>query len=326
MSNLIATVIFYNDAELLEQSLKSIKDSGLDSIAIDGRFREFDKENKLYSTDGSIDVAKKYATKFIEADASFLKDQMSKRNRYIQEIADNNYFLVLDSDEKLCGGVVDTNLKETVYSIGLQEMSRPINTSSIRVHKKRDGLMYALRHCYLFLKSEMNQKAIDKWKIEFEKLKEDTPKELIKEALQGCITHQFEYDFLSNIEGDPMLIEHYQDKRSLDRQNMDLVYMSNRLEIQLNSCIGLPVIKCDGIEDDTRVVVKYFGKVVHNDCELGKVNHGDERVTNYKYAKKLQEDYSAYSFRIVKIIETKLTGTNKIINDKLDKILRILEN
>lgn len=337
MFKLTIVCAFYQDVKLLEQMFKSIEKTGLDCIAIDGRWSEMPGES-IASTDGSIEIAKKYATKYIPADESFLKDQISKRNRYIEEIEDGDYFLVLDSDETLVGGVPDVSkLTETVYSIALTEMNRPEETTSIRIHQKRPGLMYALRHCYLFLEQDMNKKAVDLCIKAYEKDKEKIDPKIVEAALQGCLTHQYEYHFLENMQGNPMLIEHWQDTRSLERQNDDGIYMSNRLELQLNQFIKKPA---DLVEDfwslkessekynaneEDLCIVKYCGRKRFSDGELGTLESGMQSECTYGYAKKLQEDFSSFAFQIQKIIPKKMTGDNQVINKKLDRLLELTD-
>lgn len=106
---MIACVIFYNDGPLLEDSLKSLVGKVDQIIAVDGAFSDFPHE-KPYSTDGSLEIAEKYAT-VIKTKKAW-KTQVDKRNAYLKHVPDGECFIVIDADEELWGKIPhEGNLK-----------------------------------------------------------------------------------------------------------------------------------------------------------------------------------------------------------------------
>lgn len=147
-------VSFYDDAPLLRNSIDAMKQSGLTVIAVDGGYKEFLKcdktgKQKLWSTDGSIDVAKSHADFYIPAPKWGYVDQAQKRSMYFQVIEEGSYAIIIDSDEILepCN-LSKECFKEDVYNIFIKN-SESIGITT-RVYKVSPDLKYLYRHCMLY--------------------------------------------------------------------------------------------------------------------------------------------------------------------------------
>ena len=154
-----ANIIFYNDTpELLERCLKSIKNKVDYILAIDGCYTEF-PHDKCYSTDGCLDIAKKYADSIIECKKPW-KDQIHKRNAYLTDI--DGYHFILDADEELIGSI--PKLEHETYAIKIHNEKDPYH---VRFFKSSKELRYSSRHCWLrnnqkILSNNVNLENFDK--------------------------------------------------------------------------------------------------------------------------------------------------------------------
>lgn len=336
---LTACCIFYNDAELLENMFLSLKECEIQCIAIDGKFRHYPNEN-LHSTDGSIEVAKKYADLYIPADESFLENQMTKRTRYIKEISNGEYFLVIDSDEELIGGKPNTkNLTLDTYALSIQEPQRNTTSTTIRVHKKYPDLIYAIRHCYMFYENQMNKKAVEnlmniykEWQNTNYTDKNDFTKYIgerdAKLALTGCKTRRFEKNFLLNKIEEPLEIIHYPDKRKLERQNEDNIYLGNRDEINLNNFLAYPEGKPESrpypkrfgnLNDNDMVTMQYLGNTDFPDANIGTLRRKNKYKIKFSYLQQLHSDFGPSNFKIIEAHKKPVGRIEEFINDIKDK-------
>ena len=93
---LIAVYNVYNEAQYFEESLKSLKNKADKIIVVDGAYRKF-PHTIPWSTDGSIEIAKKYADKVIETKKPW-KSEIFKRNQYLIGVPGDIY-LVIDGHE-----------------------------------------------------------------------------------------------------------------------------------------------------------------------------------------------------------------------------------
>lgn len=138
---MIACVVFYNDAELLDRCLKSLSSKVDNIIAIDGAYKDF-PHDKPYSTDGSIDVARKYTDNVITVNKAW-ETQVDKRNRYVQEIPVGESFIVIDTDEVL----VADKLPEGNWKVKIKAMKEGgIDYYWERIFKKTPGWQYYKTH------------------------------------------------------------------------------------------------------------------------------------------------------------------------------------
>lgn len=214
MANLIASIIFYNDTpELLEKSLKAIKASNIDIIAIDGAFREFPKSDKerYYSTDGCIDIAKKYADLYIPAPKWEWVDQAHKRSTYFQLIPDGDFCIVLDGDEFLHPCEIDPNQwTENIYMCQLHRSADDGWSNSVRIYRIFPDLKYMGQHSRIYRIFNHNP----------------------KETVSGSVvqSHGNNVPLAHDKSGRPITFTHSPELRPAPRQKQDDIYMSNRKE------------------------------------------------------------------------------------------------
>ena len=134
---MIACVVFYNDInETLLMDLSTKVDT---IIAVDGAYKDF-PHVKPFSTDGSIETAKKYAT-VVETDKAW-ETQVDKRNAYLDLVPEGESFIVIDTDEKLLSRPKDGNWKVEIWSM----TPGGVNYFMPRVHVKTPGLRYYKTH------------------------------------------------------------------------------------------------------------------------------------------------------------------------------------
>jgi len=93
---LIACYNIYNEAQYLEESLKSIRDKVDLIVVVDGAYKKF--PHKIpWSTDGSLEIARRYTPYVIERDRAW-ESEIAKRNAYlIGSVGD--IYLVIDGHE-----------------------------------------------------------------------------------------------------------------------------------------------------------------------------------------------------------------------------------
>ena len=154
-----ACVIFYNDTpELLEKCLSAIKKNNLKLITIDGAFKEFlvnDQSGLLkpFSTDGTIEIAKKYSDIFVEAPPEGWENQAQKRNKYVELVPTDSYFIIIDADEILTPFISYADLSQDIYRIVEHRYTAEnvfTSMSTIRVYKKYNHLRYMHQHCRIY--------------------------------------------------------------------------------------------------------------------------------------------------------------------------------
>ncbi|MEO0206588.1 MAG: hypothetical protein ABIL22_07945 [candidate division WOR-3 bacterium] len=145
-------MIFYNDTpELLEECLVSLKKVVDRIVAVDGAYIEF-PHYKPYSTDGCLDIAKKYADVVIENKDAW-PDQISKRNAYLTLSSESDYYFVLDADEVVEGKIDKHKLIEPYYGIktlDCQSDGSTIPVDRIRLIRHQRNIQYRNLHCEIW--------------------------------------------------------------------------------------------------------------------------------------------------------------------------------
>jgi hypothetical protein len=149
--------IFYNDGpELLERAFKSFKACGAQIIAIDGAYEEFPKYNgKVYSTDGCIDVAKKYATINVAAKFGGWQDQAEKRTQLFRVLSPGESVIVVDADEIMKPCTLPNEAPMDIGLIGVNTQGGSMaKYLSVRVFKVYEDLVYLYQHCRVYRLNE----------------------------------------------------------------------------------------------------------------------------------------------------------------------------
>ena len=142
-----ACIIFFQDGpRLLERCFKSLVGKVDKIVAIDGAFADF-KHDKPWSTDGCLDIARRYADTLIECKEAW-PSQIAKRNSYLTLKNPNDLYLIIDSDEYL-KGFIDPTLEGEAFALDLIDRGTP--NLQIRLFRHRDGLEYREKHAWVWL-------------------------------------------------------------------------------------------------------------------------------------------------------------------------------
>lgn len=120
-------------------------------MAVDGAFADF-QHDKPYSTDGCLDIARKYADILIETDRAW-NTQILKRNRYMTLENPNDFYLIIDSDEKL-EGEIDPFLDNDYNAIPIIERGKLLD-NRIRLIRHRAGIKYQRKHSLIWYKNRI---------------------------------------------------------------------------------------------------------------------------------------------------------------------------
>jgi hypothetical protein len=165
-----AVLNLYNDRTFVAAMLESIKDVVDSIIVVDGaytqyleQFKEFVPLAKPWSTDGSIEVIRAMPdlppVKFYAAlDGKCWENQVVKRNFCINQVPENDAFLIIDADEMLMGDAQEAI--EAFYDSGCLAMQMPLYTPGLqqdrvvprwhpRLFLKRPGMHYKGTHWHL---------------------------------------------------------------------------------------------------------------------------------------------------------------------------------
>lgn len=98
MSELIACLIAYNEADLLPGCLDSLVGKADRIILVDGRIATFPGDG-VGSDDSTVDIAKSYGIEVIQSDKAW-PDEITMRNQYLKG-KDGDWYFMIDADETL---------------------------------------------------------------------------------------------------------------------------------------------------------------------------------------------------------------------------------
>ena len=101
-SRLIAVYQIWNESQYLEESLKSIRDKVDLIVIVDGAFKKF-RHKVPWSTDGTIEIAKRYVDILIETKKPW-KNEVTKRNQYLIG-KPGDFYLVMGGHEMWSGNL-----------------------------------------------------------------------------------------------------------------------------------------------------------------------------------------------------------------------------
>lgn len=152
--------ICYNDGpNLIKDCLNSVKNKVDKILVIDGVFQNFPRKEseKIQSTDGTLEVAKELADTVIETKEPWI-NQMNKRNAYLTLESTNDYYFILDADERL-EGELPKDLTKDFYGIKIIDPRIPesvqANNYQVRLFRHQTGLKYKKKHSWLWLKEKI---------------------------------------------------------------------------------------------------------------------------------------------------------------------------
>jgi len=150
---LIGVCSFFNEVDFLEASLKALKILTHKLVVVDGAYVDF-PHKRPYSTDGSLEIAKRYADMVIETKETW-QDEIEKRNQYLVG-NDGDYYLMVDADEVIEGNI--PKLTKDDYQIMLHRVNEKTPYPVYRIFKHRKGLQYWGTHHALWVDNELLNK------------------------------------------------------------------------------------------------------------------------------------------------------------------------
>jgi len=158
MSDVYAGLIFYNDGPVLfEECLKALIVAGVKPVCIDGAYQDFPRKDgeEFHSTDGCLDVARKYAHVLVESPKDGWPTQVHKRNKYMETIPVDSYVMYIDADEVLRPPPkpISSMLSSDVHRVNVKIWDSPTSTkqwTEVRIYKNHPDLRYKYQHCRLY--------------------------------------------------------------------------------------------------------------------------------------------------------------------------------
>jgi glycosyltransferase involved in cell wall biosynthesis len=139
---LIACYNVYNEAAYFEESLERIRKKVDYIIVVDGAYKKF-PHNVPYSTDGTIEIAEKYADRIVET-AYPWPSEIEKRNQYLIGKKGDTY-LVMDGHEVWVG-----DLKRPFGDYKIRTVRSEGDCSFPKMFKHVEGIHYARKHYELY--------------------------------------------------------------------------------------------------------------------------------------------------------------------------------
>jgi len=156
-----ACICTYNDDATLGLTLASITGYIDEIIAIDGPWKNY--SDNMSSTDGTLEILESYNAKIL---TGRWESQVQKRNAYIKACNNNDWILVIDSDELLWNGYWLNFVEEysyPIWSVPIYSINYPANLypgankaglleytpKNNRLFKKNINTHYWLKHFYL---------------------------------------------------------------------------------------------------------------------------------------------------------------------------------
>jgi hypothetical protein len=220
--NLTACMIFWNDTpEMLERSMRAVRDNGFSIVAVDGAYREMMAVAGIKdptSTDGCLDIASKYAESLVLSPSTGWKSEADKRQACLRHVHVDEYFIISDADEVLRPMMLDTVVKddaarmiEVLHLADGRTAERPL----VRMWRRFQDLGYRYQHCRLYHTSQMDEKDINAG--------------LVSRASSSI---NLKYPILKNADGTQVKFDHFPHTRPIDRQMIKGRYYCERSENQ----------------------------------------------------------------------------------------------
>ena len=146
----LAVISAYNEIDFITGAIKSVRGWADRIIVVDGAWTGFPLiNNDFKSTDGTIEEARRWGAEVIIPKRVWL-DQVEKRNVYLVAEAPEDWYLILDADERLVGWP-EYPIWGRAYNIiimGSRMNSRSYNIG-LRLVRNTIGLHYEMVHNYL---------------------------------------------------------------------------------------------------------------------------------------------------------------------------------
>lgn len=151
---LIGVVSFYNEIQFLERCLRSLRGKADFIVGIDGAYISF-PHDKPWSTDGTIELARKYADKVITTEKAW-ESQIVKRNQYLIG-KEGDWYLMIDGDEEIAGSLEGYETKDD-WNISLYRTDGVPMYPVYRLFRHRQGMRYFGTHHCLMIGGEILNK------------------------------------------------------------------------------------------------------------------------------------------------------------------------
>lgn len=194
---LIVLMNVFNEADHIAKAIESVHEVADEIWVFDGAYKNY-PHKKPYSTDGTLEIAKKYPKVKIYKCKKAWDSQIVKRSAMFKDGKEGDYFLKLDGDEYIANPeVIRDNLD---YDVGwcwtLSNIyPRPYKTA--RIFKYQEGLHYAGRHHWLYNGNNVFVTSDQRMNLRFKH--RDTPIRLFNFRDSSTIKRlQDKRDFLNN--------------------------------------------------------------------------------------------------------------------------------
>lgn len=183
MKNLVFALNLYNEEDMLEGCLQSIRKYYPDAkiVAVDGAYESFVRQvmkeinAKLtmgqtqvakslerftvpQSTDRTLEILKDYGVEtIIECGAAPWPSEAAKRSQYFKG-SPGDYYFVLDGDERVIGSFDRSKLTEDAYTIMLKRDDNAAPYKVLRIFKHQDGMRYEGAHHAMWVGDRLHTK------------------------------------------------------------------------------------------------------------------------------------------------------------------------
>lgn len=147
---LIFVMNVFNEATYIEKAISSIHEVADEIWVFDGAYKQY-PHNEPYSTDGTLDIARKFPKVKVFECVEDWENQIEKRTAMFKEGQPGDYFFKLDGDEYVANPeIIREHLNGDVGWVWTLAnlYDKPIMTA--RIFKWQEGLHYAGRHHWLY--------------------------------------------------------------------------------------------------------------------------------------------------------------------------------
>ncbi|MFH1230009.1 MAG: glycosyltransferase [Planctomycetota bacterium] len=155
---LIGVLSVYNEAQFFGRCIRSIREKVDRVIVVDGAYVSFPYD-KPWSTDGTIELARKYADKIITTENAW-ESQIVKRNRYLLG-KEGDWYLMIDGDEELAG-IPKGYEEQDDWNISLYRTDGISAYPVYRLFRHRRGIRYfGTHHCLMIGDEILNKRKME---------------------------------------------------------------------------------------------------------------------------------------------------------------------
>lgn len=143
----VGCMIFFNEAWILDKTLKALRERVDKVVCVDGPYAKFPHNNHK-STDGSLEIAEKYADFILPSGREHWADEVQKRNEYLTECNEGDWVFVVDADEEMTGTL--SELEGDAYRVIIRNAKWNTDMPSFRLFKMTEDTHYQGAHIAVF--------------------------------------------------------------------------------------------------------------------------------------------------------------------------------